>query len=133
MTSKHWLRCTIGSILGGCTALSLTALVLPSFLATTGLHEELLVRVEIGGYTVYCVFAFAVGGWLIARVGVPKRGALILGGIGLLCGVAMALVVYPGELDRLLPMTVAAAAYGAVVGLLLGHVLQKPRESDADS
>jgi len=133
MTSKHWLRCTLGSILGGCTALSLTALVLPAFLATTGLHEELLIRAEIGGYTVYCVVAFAVGGWLIARVGVPKRGALILGGIGLLCGVAMALAGFPGELDRLLPMTVAAAAYGAVVGLLLGHVLQKPRESDADS
>ena len=133
MTSKPWLRCTLGSILGGCTALSLTALVLPSFLSTTGLHEELLIRAEVGGYTVYCVLAFAVGGWLIARVGIPKRGALILGGIGLLCGVTMALVGYPGELDRLLPMAGAAAAYGAVVGLLLGHVLQKPRESDADS
>ena len=133
MTSKPWLRYFLGSILGGCAALSLTALVLPSFLSTTGLHEELLIRAEIGGYTVYCVFAFAVGGWLIARVGVPKRGALILGGIGLLCGVARALVVYPGEMDRLLPMAGAAAAYGAVVGLLLGHVLQKPRESAVDS
>jgi hypothetical protein len=133
MTNKQWLRYFLGSILGGCAALSLTALVLPSFLATTGLHEELLIRAEIGGYTVYCVIAFAVGGWLIARVGVPKRGALILGGIGLLCGVAMALVGYPGELSRLLPMAVAAAAYGAVVGLLLGHILQKPRASDANS
>jgi peptidoglycan/LPS O-acetylase OafA/YrhL len=133
MTGKKWLRYTLGSILGGCTALSLTALVLPSFLASTGLHEELLIRAEIGGYTVYCVLAFAIGGWLIARVGIPKRGALILGGIGLLCGVVMALVVYPGEMDRLLPMAAAAAAYGAVVGLLLGHVLQKPRESDANS
>jgi len=133
MTSKQWLRYLLGSILGGCAALSLTALVLPSFLSTTGLHEELLIRSEIGGYTLYCVLAFAVGGWLIARVGIPKRGALILGGIGLLCGVAMALAGYPGEMDRLLPMAVAAAAYGAVVGLLLGHILQKPRESDADS
>ena len=133
MTSKKWVRYIIGSILGGCAALSLMAVVLPSFLATTGLHEELLVRMEIGGYTVYCVLAFGVGGWLVARVGIPKRGALILGGIGLLCGVVMALVVYPGEMDRLLPMAAAAAAYGAVVGLLLGHVLQKPRESDADS
>jgi len=133
MTYKKWLRYLVGSILGGCTALSLTALVLPSFLSSTGLHEELLIRSEIGGYTVYCVLAFAVGGGLIARVGIPKRGALILGGIGLLCGVIMALVVYPGEMDRLLPMAVASGAFGAVCGLLLGHVLQKPRESGADS
>ena len=131
MTSKKWVRYTIGSILGGCAALSLMAVVLPSFLATTGLHEELLVRMEIGGYTVYCVLAFAVGGWLIARAGIPKRGALILGGIGLLCGVVMALVVYPGEMDRLLPMAVAAAAYGTVGGLLLGHILKKTDEVDA--
>jgi peptidoglycan/LPS O-acetylase OafA/YrhL len=107
------------------------AVVLPSFLASTGLHEELLVRWEIGRYTVYCVLAFAAGGWLIARVGVPRRGALILGGIGLLCGVVLALVVYPGEMDRLLPMAVAAGAYGAIGGLLLGHILQKPREDAA--
>ena len=133
MSSKHWLRCTLGSILGGCTALSLTALVLPAFLATTGLHEELLIRAEIGGYTVYCVLAFAVGGWLIARVGVPKRGALILGGIGLLCGVAMALAAYPGQTDKLVQMAGAAGAYGAVGGLLLGHILQKPRVDEAGS
>ena len=131
MTSKKWLRYTIGAILGGFAALSLTATVLPSFLASTGLHEELLVRWEIGGYTVYCVLAFAFGGWLTARVGIPKRGALILGSIGLLCGVAMALKVYPGEADKLLQMAGASAAYGAVGGLLLGYILQKPRESDA--
>jgi hypothetical protein len=131
MTSKKLLRCALGSILGGCTALSLTAIVLPSFLSSTGLHEELLIRSEIGGYTVYCVLAFAVGGWLIAWVGIPKRGALILGGIGLLCGVVLALVVYPGEMDRLLPMAVAAAAYGTVGGLLLGHILKKTDEVDA--
>ncbi len=133
MIDKKWLRLTIGSILGGFAALSLTATILPSFLATTGLHEELLIRSEIGGYTVYCVLAFAVGGWLIARVGIPRRGALILGGIGLLCGVAMALAAYPGETERLLLLAGAAGAYGAVGGLLLGYILQKPREDAADS
>ena len=133
MIDKKWLRLTIGSILGGFAALSLTATILPSFLATTGLHEELLIRSEIGGYTVYCVLAFAVGGWLIARVGIPRRGALILGGIGLLCGVAMALAAYPGETERLLLLAGAAGAYGAVGGLLLGYILQKPREDAAGS
>ena len=133
MIDKKWLRLTLGGILGGFTALSLTATILPSFLASTGLHEELLIRSEIGGYTLHCVLAFAVGGWLIARVGIPRRGALILGGIGLLCGVAMALAAYPGETDKLVQMAGAAGAYGAVGGLLLGYILQKPREDAADS
>ena len=133
MISKKWVRHTIGAVLGGCAALSLVAVVLPTFLSTTGMLEELLIRSEIAGYTLYCVLAFAVGGWLVARVGIPKRGALILGGIGLLCGAVLALVVYPGETDRFLTMAVAAGAYGAVVGLLLGHMLQKPREGEADN
>jgi hypothetical protein len=133
MTSRNWVRYTIGAILGGCAALSLVAVVLPTFLATTGMLEELLVRSEIAGYTLHFIFAFAVGGWLVARVGIPRRGALILGSIGLLCGTVLALVVYPGETDRLLTMAVAAGAYGAVGGLLLGHMLQKPREGEADN
>jgi hypothetical protein len=131
MDIKKCLRCTFGSILGGCAALSLTAIVLPSVLATTGLHEELLVRSEIAGYTMSCVLVYAIGGGLTAWVGIPKRGTLILGGIGLLCGVAIALGLYPGETDRLLSMVLAAGAHGAVVGLLLGHVLQKPRVDEA--
>jgi hypothetical protein len=46
--------------------------------------------------------------------------------------VLLALAVYPGEMDKLLPMAGASAAYGAVGGLLLGYILQKPRESTAD-
>jgi len=133
MIDKKWLRLTLGGILGGFTALSLTATILPSFLASTGLHEELLIRSEIGGYTLHCVLAFAVGGWLLARVGIPRRGALILGTVGLLCGVAMALAAYPGETDKLVQMAGAAGAYGAVGGLLLGHILQKPRADEAGS
>ena len=133
MIDKKWLRLTLGGILGGFTALSLTATVLPSFLASTGLHEELLIRSEIGGYTLHCVLAFAVGGWLLARVGIPRRGALILGAVGLLCGVAMALAAYPGQTDKLVQMAGAAGAYGAVGGLLLGHILQKPRVDEAGS
>jgi hypothetical protein len=133
MTSKKWVRYILGSILGACAGLSLMAVILPTFLATTGLHEELLIRMEIGGYTVYCVLAFGVGGWLVARVGIPRRGALILGGIGLLCGVILALLVYPGEAGRLLPMAMAAGGYGTIGGLLLGYVLQKPREDEADN
>ena len=133
MISKKWLRYTLGAILGGAAGLSLTATVLPLLLSLAGMKEEFLIRWDLGGYAAHCVIAFAIGGWLTARVGIPKFGPLILGGIGFACGVVLALVVYDAEMSWLLFMGVAAGAYGTVGGLLLGYVLQKPDEADLGS
>lgn len=133
MISKKWVRYTLGTILGGCAGLSLTATVLPLILSSAGLKEEFLIRWDLGGYAAHCVLAFAFGGWLIARFGVPWVGTLLLGGVGAVCGVLLAMAVYPGETSWLLMMTVAAGAYGAVGGLLLGNVLKKPFEMEAGS
>ena len=133
MFASKRVRCAIGIILGGCAALSLTTTVLPKVLSDAGLTEDFQVVWDLGGYTVYCVLAFAAGGWLIARAGIPRRGPLVLGGIGLLCGVVLALVAYPGQQERLLLMAVAAGGYGALGGLLFGYLLQKPREEEAGS
>lgn len=129
MISKNWLRYLLGVILGGAAGLSLTATVLPLLLSLAGFGEEFLIRWDLGGYAAHCVLAFAFGGWLIAKLVVkPWQGLPILGGIGLVCGVALAFVVYAGETNWLLMMAVVAGAYGAVGGLLLGHVLKKPVE-----
>lgn len=131
MISKTWLRYLLGAVLGGAAGLSLTATILPLAIAIAGLKEEFLVRWDLGGYAAHCVLAFAFGGWLIARVGSNRLGPLLLGGVGLLCGAALGLVVYPGELEWAAFMAVAAGAYGAIGGLLLGLVLQKPAEDRA--
>lgn len=131
MISKRWLRLTLGSILGGAGGLSLTATILPLALSAAGLKEDFLVRWDLGGYAAHCVLAFAFGGWLIARIGRIMIGPVILGVIGVLCGVVLGLVVYEGEPNWTMFMGVAAGAYGTVGGLLLGHVLQKPEEEPA--
>lgn len=128
MISKKWLRYTLGVILGGSAGLSLTATVLPLLLSAAGFGEEFLIRWDLGGYAAHCVLAFALGGWMIARVGIPWAGSLILGVIGLICGVLLSIVVYAGASNWLLLLTVVATTYGAVGGLLLGHVLKKPDE-----
>jgi len=130
MISKTWLRYTLGLILGGAAGLSLTATILPLAMSLAGLKEEFLIRWDLGGYAAHCVLAFACGGWLIARVGKSRLGPLLLGGIGILCGAALGLAVYPGELEWTAFMAVAAGAYGSLGGLLLGHVLQKPDDAD---
>jgi hypothetical protein len=130
MIAKNWLRYLLGVILGGAAGLSLTATVLPMLLSLAGLGEEFLIRWDLGGYAAHCVLVFAFGGWLIAKLArKPWHGTLVLGGIGLICGILLAVVVYAGEGNWLLMMSVAAAAYGAVGGGLLGHVLKKPDET----
>jgi hypothetical protein len=126
MISKRWLRLTLGAILGGCAGLSLTATILPLALSVAGLKEDFLVRWDLGGYAAHCVLALAFGGWLLARIGSSRLGPPLLGGIGILCGATLGLLVYPGEIAWTAFMTVAAGAYGAIGGLLLGPVLQKP-------
>lgn len=128
MISKRWLRLTLGAILGGAAGLSLTTTILPLALSTAGMEEVFpgAIRWDLAGYAAHCVLAFAVGGWLLARIGNSRFGPLLLGGIGMLCGVALGLQVYPGELEWTAFMTVASGAYGAIGGLLLGLILQKP-------
>ena len=130
MIGKNWLRYLLGVILGGAAGLSLTATVLPMFLSMAGLGEDFLIRWDIAGYAAHCVIAFACGGWLIAKLSrKPLVSALLLGGIGLACGLVMALVVYPGESNTLLIMAATSGAYGGVGGQLLGHVLRKQDEN----
>jgi MFS family permease len=131
MISKRWLRYILGAVLGGAAGLSLTSTILPLALSVAGLKEEFLVRWDLGGYAAHCVLAFAFGGWLIARFGSSRLGPLLLGGVGLLCGAALGLTVYPGELEWTAFMAVAAGAYGSIGGLLLGLVLQQPAGGDA--
>jgi len=126
MFSKRWLRLILGAILGGAAGLSLTATILPMALSIAGLKEDFMIRWDLGGYAAHSVLAFGFGGWLIARIGNSRFAPLLLGGIGIICGGALGLVVYPGELEWTAFMAVAGGAYGAIGGLLLGLVLQKP-------
>lgn len=132
MISKRWLRYTLGSILAGCAGLSLTATILPLALSAAGMKEDFMIRWDLGGYAAHCVLAFAAGGWLIAKVGRIWAGPVILGITSVISGAAMGIVVYSGETSWILFMTVASGAYGTIGGLLLGHVLQAPEETEAN-
>lgn len=130
MINKRWLRLILGAILGGCAGLSLTTTILPLALSVAGLKEDFMVRWDLGGYAAHSVLVFAFGGWLVARIGSNRLGPVLLGAIGIACGGALGLVVYPGELEWAMFMAVAAGAYGAIGGLLLGLILQSPEAKE---
>jgi hypothetical protein len=128
MFGSNWIRYVVGFVLGAAAGLSLAATVFPMVLSQAGLDEEFLIHLALRGYVAPCMLAFAIGSALTARVGAPKTGALLLGGIGLACGVVPALIVYGGEAQWLLPMAGYGGAFGATAGLVFGHMLKKPAE-----
>jgi hypothetical protein len=126
MVRNKWLRYTIGVILGGGAGLSLTTTILPTALAAGGLGESFMIRWELADYAAHNAIAWAIGGWIIVRVGIPWMGALILGTFGLISGALLCALAIGTDLSWLLFTAVAGGAYGSIGGLLLGHVLQPP-------
>jgi len=126
MVRSQWLRYTIGVILGGCAGLSLTTTILPAALAAGGLGESFIIRWELADYAAHNVIAWAIGGWVIVRVGLPWTGALILGSLGLISGALLCALAIGTDPSWLLFTAVAGGAYGSIGGLLLGYVLQPP-------
>lgn len=126
MVKSKWLRYTIGVILGGCAGLSLTTTILPTALAAGGLGEGFIIRWELADYAAHTVIAWAIGAWVIVRIGIPWTGALILGALGLVSGALLCGLAIGSDLSWLLFTAVAGGAYGSIGGLLLGHVLQSP-------
>jgi len=126
MSGKNWIRYVVGFVLGAAAGLSLSATVLPMVLSQAGLGEDFLINWDLQGYVAPCMLVFAIGGALTAGIGVPKIGALLMGSIGLACGVILAIIVYDGAAQWLLPMAGYSGVFGALAGLIFGHMLKKP-------
>lgn len=124
MIKRPWLRKTLGTILGACAGLSLTSSILPAAFAGVGIADSFYTRWMIGEYAAPAVLVWAVGGWAVARVGMPKAGMLILGLVGALSGLLISSAGFGSGLPVLATGGIAGAFYGLVGGLLLGHILQ---------
>jgi hypothetical protein len=127
MMRKNWVRLTIGTVLGGFAGLSLTATILPTILASISMGDSMFIRWQLADYAAHSVLVWAIGGWGVAKVGDQKAGALILGLVGLSVGALLCLGVFGSAPKILAAMTLGGAAYGAVGGLLLGRILEKPQ------
>lgn len=126
------LRSVGATILGGFAGLSLTANVIPSAMSMTSTMDSFSARWGLGGYAVYSVLAWAVGGWAVQKTGDKKLGAIILGSVGLTSGLLFTAAGIGTDVDILMTGGGAALLYGAIGGMIIGDALRNPPPDDHD-
>lgn len=114
------------TILGSFAGLSLTTTIIPTALTTILGLDSYLVRWSIGGFAVYSMMAWAVGGWAARRTGNKMFGAMILGLVGVVTGSLFVAVGIGSELDLLLTGGGAGLLYGAIGGMIVTDALRDP-------
>jgi len=118
---------SIGAImLSSFAGLSLTATIIPSAMELSGIMGSFAARWGMGGFAVYSMMAWAVGGWAVQKTGSKLMGAVILGFVGLVSGLAFTGIGLGTELNLLLVGGGAALLYGAIGGMIIGDALRDP-------
>ncbi|MDD2272574.1 MAG: hypothetical protein PHP95_00045 [Desulfuromonadaceae bacterium] len=120
------LRSVGATILGGFAGLSLTSTVIPSAMSLMVDMNTFTARWGLGGYAVYSIMAWAVGGWAVQRTGDKKLGAIILGTVGLVTGLVFTIAGLGTETNILLTGAGASLLYGAIGGMIIGDALRNP-------
>lgn len=126
------LRPAAAVILGGFAGLSLTANIMPSAMSFTGVMDNYSARWDLGGYAVYSVMAWAVGGWAAQKTGSKKLGAIILGFVGLASGLLFTAAGIGTGINALFTGGGAAMLYGAIGGMIIGDALRDVAKPDLD-
>lgn len=120
------LRAVGATVLGSCAGLSLTTTIIPTAMTTMLDMDTFSARWALGGFAVYSMMTWAVGGWAVQRSGNKWLGAIILGLVGLITGLLFAGVGIGLEPSVLMTGGGAGLLYGAVGGLIVGDALRSP-------
>jgi len=114
------------TLLSSFAGLSLTSNIIPSALSYIGFQDSFSVRWALGGFAVYSMMAWAVGGWAAQKTGNKWLGAIILGIVGLATGLLFTGVGVGTDLKIMLAGGGAALLYGAIGGMIIADALQSP-------
>ena len=114
------------TILGSMAGLSLTTTIIPTAMTTILGMDTYLSRWGLGGFAVYAMMAWAVGGWAGQRSGNKMLGAIILGIVGLSTGLLFTAVGLGAEMNLLLTGGGAGFLYGAIGGMIVTDALRNP-------
>jgi hypothetical protein len=126
------LRSIGATVLSSFAGLSLTTNIIPSAMSLVLGMDSFSARWGLGGFAVYSMLAWAVGGWAVQRTGDKKLGAVILGFVGLVTGLLFTGVGIGTEMNLLLTGGGAALLYGAIGGMIIGDALRGPYVDEND-
>lgn len=119
-------------ILTSFAGLSLTSNIIPSAISMLGFMDSFSARWGLGGFAVYSMMAWAVGGWAVQKTGDKKLGAIVLGSVGLITGLLFTGVGISTDMNILLTGGGAALLYGAIGGMIIGDALRDPQKDPND-
>lgn len=111
------------TFLGSFAGLSLTTTIIPTALTTMVGLDTFSARWGLGGFAVYSMMAWAVGGWAAQRTGNKWLGAIILGVVGLATGLLFTAVGIGSAMTLLLTGGGAGLLYGSIGGMILADAL----------
>jgi len=120
------------TVLGGFAGLSLTTTIIPTALTTMVGMDTFSGRWGLGGFAVYSMMAWAVGGWAVQRTGSKMLGAIILGFVGVVTGLLFTGIGIGTEMNVIMTGGGAALLYGAVGGMILADALRNPPVNEND-
>ncbi|MDD2899220.1 MAG: hypothetical protein PHI31_10970 [Desulfuromonadaceae bacterium] len=120
------------TLLASFAGLSLTSNIIPSSLSMMGFIDSFSARWELGGFAVYSMMTWAVGGWAVQKTGDKRLGAFVLGSVGLITGLLFTGIGISTAMNVLLTGGGAAMLYGAAGGLIIGDALRDPHADPND-
>lgn len=129
------LRTVGATLLGALAGLSLTSNIIPSAMEFSGVMDSFSARWGLGGFAVYSMIVWGLGGRAAQKTGDKKFGALILGSVGLASGLIFTGVGIGTDMKLLLTGGGAALLYGAIGGMIIGDAMRSPPvdENDPDA
>jgi hypothetical protein len=128
----HFIMSIGATVLGGFAGLSLTTTIIPTALTTMVGMDTFSGRWGLGGFAVYSMMAWAVGGWAVQRTGSKMLGAIILGFVGVVTGLLFTGIGIGTEMNVIMTGGGAALLYGAVGGMILADALRSPPVDEND-
>ncbi|MHB8057765.1 MAG: hypothetical protein ACYDHC_07710 [Desulfuromonadaceae bacterium] len=125
-------RAVGATILASFAGLSLTTNIIPSAISMMGMMDSFSARWGMGGFAVYSMMAWAVGGWAVQKTGDKRMGAIVLGSVGLITGLLFTAVGIGTAINIMMTGGGAALLYGAIGGMIIGDALRDPPADPAD-
>lgn len=124
------LRRVGATLLGALAGLSLVSNIIPQAMEFTGNMESFSTRWALGGFAVYSMIVWGIGGRAAQKAGDKKLGAVILGSVGLASGMIFSGVGIACDMNTLVTGGCAGMLYGTIGGLIIGDALRDPVSND---
>lgn len=117
------IRGFVGGLLGMAAGMSLTTTIIPTVVGSFVGAEHFFIRFALADYFAHTALIWSFGGFFAARPGNTRKGALMMGVLGALSGLVLALASLDGGAKVLFAACFGAMVYGTVGGLIISGIL----------